>query len=226
MERRPEPELMDDHVQARAYADADFEQPHSLYVEQCQGFLRRQRMSPRSVLDLGCGPADITVRLARVLPDATIIAVEAAGAMLALACQRVAEEALADRIELVQGYLPDCLLPVADVDLLVSNSLLHHLADPGDLWRSIRRYGRPGAAVFVMDLMRPDDLKAARDLVDLYAEGEAAVLRDDFYHSLCAAYRPHEVEKQLQIAGLDGWLAVEVLSDRHLLVSGRLPGRV
>ena len=33
MRRVPEPELMDDEVQARAYALADFEEPHSMFVE-------------------------------------------------------------------------------------------------------------------------------------------------------------------------------------------------
>ncbi len=224
MRRIPEPELMVDRAQAVAYAAADFDQPHSLYVEQCLAFLQTRGLQPRTVLDLGCGPADITVRLAHALPNAHIIALEAATAMLELACQRVAEESLAERVELVQGYLPQCALTIEPVDLIVANSLLHHLARPGDLWRYIQRYGRPGTAVFVMDLLRPDDLKTVTELVALYADGEADVLRHDFYHSLCAAYRSEEVRQQLQSVGLVDFLTVRQLTDRHLLIDGQLPG--
>jgi hypothetical protein len=58
-----------------------------------------------------------------------------------------------------------------------------------------------------------------RHLVDTYASGEPDVLRRDFYHSLCAAFTPAEVEDQLAAAGLHG-LSVEVISDRHLVVHG------
>ena len=224
MQRRPEPELMDDPVQAAAYAGADFSEPHGLYVEHCLAFVAGQGLEIRSVLDLGCGPADITVRLAQALPDARIMAVEAAEAMLDLACERVADEGLIERIELVQGHVPDCELPEDGFDLVVSNSLLHHLEDPHGLWRTILAQGRPGAGVFVMDLRRPATLEQARQLADDYAGDEPEVLYRDFYHSLCAAYRPDEVEAQLADHGLAACLTVTVPSDRHLVVSGRLPG--
>jgi hypothetical protein len=48
------------------------------------------------------------------------------------------------------------------------------------------------------------------------------VLRRDFRNSLFAAYTPAEVEQQLQTAGIEG-LTVDMVSDRHLAVRGRLP---
>jgi hypothetical protein len=59
----------------------------------------------------------------------------------------------------------------------------------------------------------------ARQMVESYAHGEPDVLRRDFYHSLCAAFEPREVEAQLEAAGLSE-LAVSVISDRHLVVHG------
>ena len=46
------------------------------------------------------------------------------------------------------------------------------------------------------------------------------MLKEDFYNSLLAAFTPAEVEDQLAAAGLS--LEIETISDRHLLVSGRL----
>ncbi len=48
---------------------------------------------------------------------------------------------------------------------------------------------------------------------------EPEVLRTDFFNSLLAAYRPSEVEEQLERAGLDP-LSLEVVSDRHFIVWG------
>jgi len=56
-------------------------------------------------------------------------------------------------------------------------------------------------------------------LVERYASGEPAVPRTDFYNSLLAAYRPVEIEAQLEAAALSH-LAIEVISDRHFIVWG------
>lgn len=72
-----------------------------------------------------------------------------------------------------------------------------------------------------MDLMRPASREAAYALVAEYAAGEPAILRHDFLHSLLAAYRVDEVVAQLRDAGLAS-LTAKAVSDRHLLVHGRL----
>jgi hypothetical protein len=72
-----------------------------------------------------------------------------------------------------------------------------------------------------MDLARPASRAAAEALVASYAAGEPEVLRRDFANSLGAAFEPDEVRAQLCEARLD--LSVETVSDRHLLVHGRMP---
>jgi hypothetical protein len=106
---------------------------------------------------------------------------------------------------------------------VISNSLLHHLRDPHALWSTLAHAAAPGAAVYVMDLMRPASRAAARSLVAAHAGGEPAVLVRDFYHSLLAAYTPAEVRTQLVRAGLSR-LKVEAVSDRHLIAWGWVDG--
>jgi hypothetical protein len=72
-----------------------------------------------------------------------------------------------------------------------------------------------------VELFRPENQAAARQLVEAYASGEPEILRRDFYNSLLAAFEPPEVEAQLAAAGLDG-LSVTVISDRHLVVHGTI----
>lgn len=217
MQRVPEPELMDELEQAAAYAAADFEDVNRAFAERfLDGFpgLRAGR-----ILDLGCGPADILLRLARALPGARFVGVDGAAAMLAEGERAVAEAGLGHAITLERRILPD--LPPGRFDAVLSNSLLHHLHDPMVLWRAVRAAGRPGAPVLVVDLFRPDSEAEARAIVETHAADEPPVLKQDFFNSLLAAFTFDEVRAQLDRAGL-GDLGVRVISERHLAVFGRL----
>ena len=221
MDRIPEPELMDDPAQALAYARADFEQPHSQFIEHFRRCFP-DWSGAGYVLDLGCGPGDICRRFARAYPRTRVHGVDGAPAMLAIGRADLHATELADRVELIKGYLPGAVLPRRQYDAVISNSLLHHLHEPQALWQSIVRHTAPGAPVFVMDLRRPDSPEQAAHLVGLYAAQESEVLREDFRHSLRAAYRPEEVILQLHAAGIH-WLSTAALGDRHLIVHGHHP---
>ena len=220
MKRRPEPELMDSEEQTLAYAAADFNESNSLFTDRFLAHFRDLAAGGR-LADLGCGPGDITVRLAHALPGWQVTGLDAGPNMLRHAERRLAAEGLSSRVRFRLCHLPDPLLPVGAWDAVVSNSLLHHLPQPGVLWQSISRLGAPGAAVQVMDLMRPDSEERAQALVEQYAGDAPDVLREDFYNSLLAAYTPAEVSDQLIEAGLTH-LTVEPASDRHWIASGRL----
>jgi ubiquinone/menaquinone biosynthesis C-methylase UbiE len=217
--RVAEPELMDTPEQARAYAAADFSEPHQAFVTRFRD--RFPAFAAGRVLDLGCGAADVTVRFARAYPEARVHGVDGARAMLDQGTRLVRQAGLDERVTFELAWLPNPSLAGAGYDAVISNSLLHHLADPAVLWSSIAPAARPGAPVFVMDLRRPASTDAAQRLVDEYAADESPVLRDDFYRSLCAAYTPEEVESQL-VSSTFPQLRVDVVSDRHLVVYGTI----
>lgn len=219
MERIIEPELMDDPAQARAYAAADFDAPHSALIDHLSTcFPGFEPTGP--VLDLGCGPADITVRLARLYPRAPIHGLDGAPAMLDEARRRIADEELQARITLYEGRLPEVRLPVDRYALVASNSLLHHLHEPAVLWDSVTRYAAPAAPVFIADLMRPESESRRQALAERYSADAPEILRRDFRHSLAAAFRVDEVRAQLDSAGLHHF-DVRAVSDRHLIAWGR-----
>ena len=223
MQRIPEPELMAGLEQARAYADADFN-------DSDQAFLARVRqLFPEGLgerlVDLGCGPGNISFRLAFSYPAAAVFALDGSAPMLALAREQLQQQLqqwpqLAERLRFVQAVLPDPALP-GGASALLSNSLLHHLHDPGVLWRSLRQLAAPGAAVYVKDLRRPACLADAEALRARYLGDAPPVLQHDYLASLQAAFTPEEVAAQLSAAGLDG-LHVASLEDRYLEVWGQL----
>ena len=218
MERVLEPELMDDEAQSRAYAKADFSASNQRFVD---GLAQHFRSYLHRVVDLGCGPGDVDVRLASAAPEAIITAVDGSAPMVALARDAVDASGLAARITVVEGVLPGLPLDAHTFDAVLSKDLLHHLPDPSALWHEVTRLGRSGAIVYVMDLIRPDTPDAARDIVETVAGKEDPILRQDFFNSLCAAFTIEEVIDQLRVAGFHQ-LDVTPSGDRHLLVYGVL----
>jgi len=219
MKRVTEPELMDDPSQAVAYASADFAEAHSRIVNTFAEYFLEQDLRGH-ILDLGCGPGDISFRFASCYPECSVVGVDGSKAMIALANQRKARAGnVGDRITFIEGLIPGVPLGTVPYAAIISNSLLHHLHKPHVLWETIRRYAGAGTKIYVVDLFRPENHATARQLVEAYATGEPEILRRDFYNSLLAAFEPREVEAQLAAARLDE-LSVAVISDRHLVVHG------
>jgi SAM-dependent methyltransferase len=221
MKRTVEPELMTEESQALAYARADFEPAHSSYPKL---FAKKFPRLPRSALalDLGCGPCDVTIRFANANPGWTFHAVDGSAAMLKHARPAITRlRDLSRRIKLIKGLVPGARIPRRSYDVILSSSFLHHLHSPQVLWQTVRHYSKPGTIVFIADLRRPASRARARAFTLKYSGGEPEVLRRDFFNSLLAAFTPMEVRKQLKEAGLAG-LRVEIVSNRHLIVFGRI----
>lgn len=233
MERICEPELMDDPHQAQTYALADFEDSDRAFTAHILALLagRPSGRAVGTILDLGCGPGNISFLLAEALPHTPVLGVDGAGAMLALAEARQgqAPERWA-HLHFHQALLPLTAETLATLaapfdppyDLIVSNSLLHHLHDPAVLWRTVRALGGPGTLVVVRDLRRPPHARALEALVAHHGAEFPPVLRRDYANSLAAAFLPEEVEAQLAAAQL-GTLKVTSVDDRYLDVGGLLP---
>lgn len=219
MERICEPELMEGLEQVAAYAAADFSSSDQAAVMRILELWAAlvPSPSPRRILDLGCGPGNLTIPLAERWPAAAVVGLDGSAAMLAEAKRR----SPGSRAQFRMATLPHWPAELGSFDLLVSNSLLHHLHDPAVLWDAIRHLAAPGALVVIKDLRRPLDPAAVELLVQRHAAAAPPVLQRDYRASLQAAFRPEEVERQLLQAGLA--LQVRPLGDRYLEVWGRLP---
>ena len=221
MKRIPEPELMETKEQARAYAAADFSEAHQSYVTLFDETFSR-RPAKAAVLDLGCGPADVTLRLARANPGYTFHAIDGSAAMLDCARRALrSRRGLAKRLRLIQGYIPGAPIPRKNYDVILSNNFLHHLHDPRVLWNCVRSCAKRGTLVFVTDLFRPASRSLAKVLVGKYSGAEPPILQRDFHNSLLAAFTPNEIREQLAEAELD-YLGIKIISDRHLVIFGEI----
>ena len=218
MDRILEPEIMDGEAEAVAYARADFSDSNQWYVDHLGREFGRHL---KSIVDFGCGPADVPVRIAKAHRSAHITGVDASAEMLKIAQAAVNAAGVKDRVTLHHGYLPGLSLTEHSFDAVLCKDMLHHLPDPQVLWSEAKRLARPGAVMVVMDLVRPDSPLEAREIVERVSAQEDPILKEDFFNSLCAAFTVDEVRAQLRVAGLP--LHVEKVTDRHMRIQGHLP---
>ena len=218
MKRVLEPELMDGPEQVLAYAQADFEEENQGFVNQ---FLTLYPdLENPHIVDLGCGPGDIPIRMVQNHDTCHVTGIDASQPMIAYAEQAVQQAQLQDRIQLRCQRFQDVNLS-SPADAIISNSLVHHVPNPLQFWYSLKTLLKPGGPVLVMDLLRPDSPEEAQAIVEEHAAGESEQLRKDFYHSLLAALTEDEVAAHLAELNLSR-LLVDVPDDRHWIVYGRV----
>lgn len=208
---------MDGEEQAVAYARADFSSSNQAFVDMLIGDYSARL---RNVLDIGCGPADVPIRLAKAKSTIRVTAVDASDAMVSLARKAVSEAGLTESIEVIRGRVPGLTLTNLDYDAIISKDLLHHLPDPIIFWQEVKSLTRAETVIYVMDLFRPPTKEAARDIVESVSADEAPILKQDFYNSLLAAFTADEIRDQLHEGGLS--LEVAEVSERHWLAKGMI----
>jgi trans-aconitate methyltransferase len=86
VKRVPEEELMEAPNRAQAYACADFSEPNAKFVALFSD--KFPAFNGQQILDLGCGPADITIRLALRYPQARLVGLDGADAEKKIRCVR------------------------------------------------------------------------------------------------------------------------------------------
>ena len=219
--RTLEPEAMDTPEEVRDYDAMDHATVNARFVAEfldahgpCRG---------GELLDVGTGPARIPIALCRADRSARVLGIDLAEAMLERARSNVAEAGLSARIRCVRADAQGLFYPNGHFEAVLSNSIIHHLADPAPALAEMARVVAPGGTLFVRDLARPDDLEMLARLVTTYAGDEAPAARALFEASLHAALTPREVRDIVRTLGRSD-ADVVMTSDRHWTWSWHRPG--
>lgn len=219
-----EPEVMDTPEEARDYDAMDHRTVNRAFVDhllQAAGLAGLQGAAVRA-LDVGTGTAQIPIELcgrSSVRRDAWhVTAIDLAQHMLDLAAVNVAAAGFESSVALERVDAKG--LPYADgsFDVVLSNSIIHHIPRPIESLREMVRVVRKGGLMFVRDLMRPPDLQTLVGLVQTYAGDANAHQQKMFGESLHAALTLEEVRDMLRQSGLPEECAVAT-SDRHWTVA-------
>jgi ubiquinone/menaquinone biosynthesis C-methylase UbiE len=174
------------------------------------------------VLDLGTGTAQIPVELCRRYANCRVMAVDAAVSMLDLARYNVEAASLTERIELAHVDAKSLPFKEGMFDVVMSNSIVHHIPQPRDVLREAVRVTKTGGLLFVRDLLRPDSEQQLDNLVATYAAGCNDHQRKLFADSLHAALSLDEIRELVASLGFDR-ATVQATSDRHWTWSAANP---
>jgi ubiquinone/menaquinone biosynthesis C-methylase UbiE len=99
-------------------------------------------------------------------------------------------------------------------DIVMSNSIVHHIPEPAAVIAEAVRVLKPGGLIFFRDLMRPESDADVRRLVELYAGDCNDHQRAMFDASLRAALTLDEIRSLVAPHGFAGE-SVQATSDRH-----------
>jgi ubiquinone/menaquinone biosynthesis C-methylase UbiE len=215
-----EPEAMDTPEDARDYDAMDHAEVNARFVADFLGAHGPCRGG--TVLDVGTGTARIPIALCRADANARVLAIDLAGHMLDLAQRNVSEAGLAARIALQRIDAKALPFAPGSFEAVVSNTIVHHIPDPGPVLAALVRQVAPGGTLFVRDLARPDQLVELEQLVALYAANESPSARALFTASLHAALTLAEVRSMFAPLGLPAD-TVTMTSDRHWTCVWRRP---
>ncbi|WP_322506052.1 methyltransferase domain-containing protein [Chroococcidiopsis cubana] len=175
-----EPEVMDSWEEAVEYDAMDFVEVNTAFAQTASELCR---MDTAKVLDAGTGTARIPIILSQMHPHWQIWGIDLAENMLKLGFQSVKAAGLQERISL--EIVDAKRLPYPDdyFDLIISNSLVHHLPNPLPFCKNSNEYCNPKEP-FVLDLIRPSDAATIDRLVEgigtEYSDRQKDLFRDSF----------------------------------------------
>ncbi len=134
-----------------------------LYNDYTEHALRRAGLRPgMRVLDVGCGPGDVSMLAARIVgPAGSVLGVDAAPEMVELARNRAAENGM-QNVRFTRSPI-DTLTVDEPVDALIGRLILMHLPDPAATLRRLSAFVRPGGVVAFSE----NDITATRSIPDL-----------------------------------------------------------
>jgi ubiquinone/menaquinone biosynthesis C-methylase UbiE len=210
MERIPEAEVMDTWEKASEYDAMDFTQVNQEFAELAI------ELGPETglILDAGTGTARIPILIAQLRSQWQITGIDLSANMLFIGNQNIEQAGLQEQIKLEQVDAKQ--LPYADdqFDLVISNSIVHHLQDPLLFFQELQRVLKPQGAIFLRDLTRPSSETELNSLVEQYAGNCNDHQKKLFRDSLQAAYRLDEIINFIESVGLEN-MRVYQSSDRH-----------
>ena len=216
MRRIPESELMESTEQARAYSCADFRESNNIFVN---NLFRVSKINDKTkILDIGCGDGEIPIQILK-RKNCDITAVDGSEAMLDEFYKKVKNNNITN-IKIMNSLIDDELLVDSKFDIVMSNSLVHHIKDIKSFWNNLIRLTDNNGIILCMDLQRPDDESSLINLLQIYG-GNNLTLKKDFENSLRAAYTIDEIKSQLNEINKISF-TIKPVSDRHFFVSIRL----
>lgn len=215
LERVLEGEVMSSPEEAKEYAEICQSQVNELFVKTiCEDL----NFHSGKIIDLGCGPGDIVIRIAQERPSAMIVGLDLSEEMLILAREKVSREKITSQVEFRCDDIKNTSCPSSSFDFIVSNSVAHHIPEPLFFFKEIVRLRHKDSGIFVKDLRRPNNQAHLEELVLIHTSNQSSFQKKMFHDSLHASLTLAELKEICKEAGLED-VAISEVGDLHWQVS-------
>ena len=211
MQRVLEPEVMDSWEEAVEYDAMDFLDVNTAFAQQA---IQLCPPIKAKILDAGTGTGRIPILICQLCPQWQIIGIDPAQNMLKIASQNVENAGLQNQIVLQMANAKQLPYQNEQFEMVISNSLVHHLSDPLPFFLELKRVVQPQGAIYIQDLLRPADRATMNSLVESIGTEYSIHQKKLFRDSLHAAFTIDEVNQLISQAGIPG-VKVYQSSDRH-----------
>jgi tRNA (cmo5U34)-methyltransferase len=174
----------------------------------------------RSLLDVGSGAGNYTLKLLGCLPNLDCTLVDLSRPMLDRAVERVSQ-ATSGRVEALQADIREAELGSERFDIIVAAAVLHHLRGDDEwfaVFTKLYRALKPGGSLWISDLV-VHDVAAIHDALWRRFGEYLAELRDARYRDEVFAYieqedTPRSLPYQLDLMSRVGFERIDVLHKR------------
>lgn len=193
---------MESIEEAKAYDELDRLWGDVLF----QGFAEsalRMGVVEGKVLDVGCGPGRISVRLAKLNPHFFIEGIDLSQNMLDLAAQTATRAGVSRTTRFSPGDAKQIPFPDQTFDMVICHNFLHQLPDPLMALKEINRVAKPTGALLIRDVRRLSE-PWMNLMLPLFCLGQGSVLRRLTRDSYRAGLTRRELADLAKQAGIDG----------------------
>jgi tRNA (cmo5U34)-methyltransferase len=171
----------------------------------------------RSILDVGCGAGNYTLKVLEYLPDLNSTLVDLSGPMLERAHTRVSAVTLGT-VSTLQGDIRELELGTEQFDIIVAAAVLHHLREDSEweaVFKKFHQSLRPGGSIWISDLVS-HSVPVVQELMwhrygDYLAAFKGEEYRDHVYAYVEQEDTPRPLLFQCDLLRRTGFREVEVL---------------
>ncbi|HEY3966478.1 MAG TPA: class I SAM-dependent methyltransferase [Planctomycetaceae bacterium] len=173
------------------------------------------------VLDVGTGIARIPIDICRQRHNIVVTAVDRSAALLLRARRHIEAAQLARRINLQQANAASLPCHDGQFDVVISNGLIHHLADPAAVLREMIRVLKPGGVLCVRDTLPQSDCGLIAAVLARPATADSATASNKHQPAWRDSLNLDQARQLAQVAGLP-LDCVATAGRRHWTITGLL----
>ena len=147
------------------------------------------------LLEIGPGPAYVSIEIAKRLPKVEIIGLEISDTMIEIAKKNAKEHEVSEKITLKKGDASKMPLEDSEFDFVITSGSLHHWKKPIEVINEISRLLKPGCNALISDLRKD---APERNIKEFANKIDSKLMRWGLMHSFREGYTAKQIENMIK----------------------------